>query len=269
MQEFSDKTAPYQISFEAFGLEMRFCTNTEELLERVTAILPPGWSRRPRSAHAAVIGLLEEEHDLYSIYRGDHMCTHDAPGKEYALMVLESQLAAQVATDAPDIVTTHAGVVAVDGRAIVMPGVSFSGKSTLTRALVEAGAVYYSDEYAVFNEDGRVLPYARRLSYRPPEGVPVELSMDELGAVVGTEPIPVGMVIVTHYVAGGEWSPRELSPGAGVLALMEHTIPAQLRPAQCMRVLKKAVEGAVILEGERGDAAELADELLETLRAAA
>lgn len=278
MQEFSDKTAPHQIPFQAYGLEMRFCTNSTELLERVRAMLPPGWRRVPRSSTQIRMGLLEEDDDIYSIYYDaltvtgtsrEPTCIHDAPGREYALTVLEMQLSACIAVEARDFVTVHAGVVADGDRAIVMPGMSFSGKSTLVRALVAAGAVYYSDECAMFDEAGRVHPYARLLSFRPPEGRPVDLSAEQLGGVAGTEPLPVAMVILTRYRPGGEWQPREISAGAGILAMLEHTIPAQDRPEQAMRVLRKATAGAVFLEGERGEADELAGVLLETLRAAA
>ena len=57
--------------------------------------------------------------------------------------------------------------------------------------------------------------------------------------------------------------------GAGVLATLEHTIPAEERPEQAMRVLRRAIDGAVALEGERGEADQLAAVLLENLRAAA
>ncbi len=66
------------------------------------------------------------------------------------------------------------------------------------------------------------------------------------------------MVIVTRYRPGGEWQPRELSAGAAVLAMLEHTVPAQARPEQTLRVLRKAIDGAVVLEGERGEADQLA-----------
>ena len=77
------------------------------------------------------------------------------------------------------------------------------------------------------------------------------------------------MVVVTRYRPGGEWRPRQLSAGAGVLATLEHTIPAEERPEQAMRVLRRAIDGAVALEGERGEADQLAAVLLENLRAAA
>jgi hypothetical protein len=268
LQEFTDKSAPYQLPFEIFGLQMRFCTNSQELLDRVEPLLPPGWQRRPKTADQTRVGLLAEDNDIYSIY-ADTICTHDAPGLEYALMVLETQFASHIALKATDYVLIHAGVVGAGGRAIVVPGLSFSGKTTLVRALVEAGALYYSDEYAVFDENGLVHPYPRRLSFRPSEGMPIEIDVEEIGGTTGTEPIPVGMVAVAHYRSDGEWLPRVLSPAAGALAVLEHAVSAQARPEQALRVLKSGLEGAIILEGERGEAEALAAELLDTLSEAA
>src|SRR3954453_804687 len=268
MQEFSDKTAPYQIPFEAYGLQLRFCTNSEELLERAEPLLPPGYKRVPRSDAQKRVGLLEEDQGIYSIY-SDNVCTHDAPGREYAFMMLEHQLQVHLGVDAVDFVPIHAGVVADGDRAIMVPGYSFSGKTTLTRALVEAGAVYYSDEYAMLDKDGRAHPYARRLGFRPPTGAAVDIAIEEIGGTAGTAPLRIGLVAVTHYVSGGEWRPRELPPSAGALAVLEHAVSLQMRPTQTLEVLRKAVEGATILQGERGEAQEVAAEWLDTVREAA
>jgi len=230
---------------------------------RIEPLLPPGWQRRPRSSRQIRVGLLEEDNDVYSIY-SDGICTHDSPGKEYALMMMEAQIQAHFALDAPGLIFVHAGAVADGDRAILIPGLSFSGKTTLVRALVQAGAVYYSDEYAVLDETGRVRPYARPLSFRPPEGRPVNLRVEEMGGIAGTEPLPVGMVIVTRYRPGAEWQPQRLTPGEAA-----HTVPAQTRPEQAMRALGKAADGAVALQGERGEADEFAAMVLEALRAAA
>jgi hypothetical protein len=270
MQTFDDKTAPYQLAFEAYGMELRICTNSRELLDHIEVMLPSGWQRRPRSSKQDRLGLLDEGNGIYSIYRPDGACIHDAPGREYALTMLESQIQGHIALDATDFVFIHAGVVADGDRAIVIPGMSFTGKTTLVRALVDAGAVYYSDEFAALDEAGRVLPYAKRLTIRRPlyEGAD-DYSVEQLGGVAGEEPMRLGLVIATHFRAGAEWQPRQLTPGAGALAMLEHAVPAQERPEQTLRVLKRALEGAVILEGERGEATDVAGVLLDTLRAAA
>jgi hypothetical protein len=268
MQVFNDKTAPYQLPFEAYGIHVRVCTNDPELLDEIQPVLPPGWDRRPRSAAQHRIGLLAEEHDVYSIYH-DTVCVHDAPGREMALMMMHMQLEGYVALNSPDFVFIHAGVVGIGGRAVVLPALSFSGKTTLVAALVQAGATYYSDEFAVLDEAGLVHPYARRLSLRVDGAPAVPHAIEDLGGVAGAEPLPVGIVAATRYVPGAEWDPQALSLGAGALAVFEHAVPARERPEQALRVIKKALNSAVIYQGERGEADELARVLVGTLRAAA
>jgi hypothetical protein len=269
MQTFDDKSAPYQLAFEAYGTQLRICTNSRELLDHIALMLPPGSRRRPRSSKQHVLGLLDEGNGIYSIYRPDGACIHDAPGQEYALIMLESQIEAHIAHDATEFVFIHAGVVADGGRAIVIPGRSFSGKTTLVRALVDAGALYYSDEFAALDQTGRVLPYAKRLNVRRPHEGTDDYSVEQLGGVAGVEPLRMGLLIATRFRPGAEWQPRQLTAGAGALAMLEHAVPAQARPEQTLRVLKMALQGAVILEGERGEATDVACVLLDTLRAAA
>jgi hypothetical protein len=269
MQTFNDKTAPHQLAFEAYGMELRICTNSRELLEHIRLMLPADWRHRPRASAQQRLGILDEGDDLYSVYRPDGACIHDAPGRDYALAMLENQIEGHVALDARDYVFIHAGAVADRGRAIVIPGGSFSGKTTLVRALVEAGATYYSDEFAVLDETGRVHPYSRRLTIRRSnEGVD-GYSVEQLGGVAGVEPLRIGLVIATHFRPGAEWEPRQLSTGGGALQMLKNAVPAQARPEQTLRVLREALAGALILEGERGEAHELARVLLDTLRAAA
>ena len=80
------------------------------------------------------------------------------------LEALERDLQLYVAEQALRRVFVHAGVVGWRGRAIVIPGRTMSGKTTPVRALARAGATYYSDEYAVLDERGRVHPYLKPMS---------------------------------------------------------------------------------------------------------
>ena len=269
MQTFNDKTAPHQIAFEAYGMELRLCTNTRELFEQLKQMIPADWRHRPRASHQHRLGILDEGDNLYSVYRSDGACIHDSPGRDYALSILESAIEAYIALDATSYIFIHAGAVAASGRAIVIPGSSFSGKTTLVRALVDAGATYYSDEFAVLDEAGCVVPYSRRLSIRVARGAAEAHSVEQLGGVAGVDALPIGLAIMTHFRSGAAWQPRRLSPGAGALAVLEHALPAQERPQQTLRVLKTALAGATILEGVRGEADEVARVLLDTLRAAA
>jgi hypothetical protein len=163
----------------------------------------------------------------------------------------------------------HAGVVAYGSRAIVIPGRSFSGKTTLVAELVKAGAVYYSDEYAVLDEGGLVHPYSKPLSIRLAGLGQTDFHVSELGGVAGDAPLPIGLVVAARFEPGADWRPRELSGGESVLAMLANTVPAQDRPAQSLATIKRALNGTLVLEGERGEAAGLSRELLHAVSPAA
>jgi hypothetical protein len=158
-----------------------------------------------------------------------------------------------VAERAPQHLFVHAGVVGWQGRAVVMPGASFAGKTTLVESWLEAGATYYSDEFAVIDRDGRVHPFARPLGIR---GGTVATSRRvpaaALGAEIGTAPLPVGLLIVTAYQAGAQWRPRRLTAARALLAMMRHTVAARGKPEHSMPLLKRAVFGRTALAGPRG-----------------
>src|SRR6185312_3555780 len=122
-----------------------------------------------------------------------------APADAAALQAFESKLALHVAAESRTFLFVHAGVVGWRGRAIVLPGRTHAGKSTLVAALVRAGATYYSDEYALVDGDGRVWPYPRPLSLRRARG-PVRVRPERLGRV-GRGPLPVGLVVLCRFAA--------------------------------------------------------------------
>ncbi|HVS20619.1 MAG TPA: hypothetical protein VHD88_02160, partial [Pyrinomonadaceae bacterium] len=168
-----------------------------------------------------------------------------------------------VAEYAPRRVFVHAGVVGWKDRAILIPGLSHSGKTTLVDQLIRAGATYYSDEYAVLDERGRVHPYPRPLGMRSPNSSEsTKVRAEELGAKIGSKPLRVGLVVSTSYKAGARWRPRQLTRGKGVLELMANTVSARSQPEMALTVLPKAIESAEILKGQRGEASELVDLIL-------
>ena len=66
------------------------------------------------------------------------------------------------------ILGTHAGVVEVDGRAVLLSGRSGRGKSTLTLGLLRRGAGWLTDELALIAaDDVTILPYPRALHVSP------------------------------------------------------------------------------------------------------
>ena len=172
-----------------------------------------------------------------------------------------------VAERAPDHLFVHAGVVGWEGRAIVMPGASFAGKTTLVQAWLEAGATYYSDEFAVLDRAGRVHPFARPLAIRDGSTASTRrVPVAALGAETGTTPLPIGLVLVTSYRAGARWRPRRLTAAPTLLALMRHTVAARGNPEHSMPILKQAVSSGIAFAGLRGEARPLVSAVLRHVR---
>src|SRR5205085_11744707 len=102
---------------------------------------------------------------LHVLYAGSTRVARD-PALERLLEAFEADLHLYIATASPNLTFLHAGVVGWKGRAIVVPGSSFTGKTTLVREMLHLGATYYSDEFAVVDRSGLVHPFPRPLGIR-------------------------------------------------------------------------------------------------------
>jgi hypothetical protein len=248
-------------TFTAYGVRFGIRVNDGAILPELFARLPPG------TKPSAVRGV---DH-LYSLTG----FSHGSKGRvhrfnlgywnlvqfartrifEDLLEQFESHVQLTVAEFAPRRVFVHAGVVAWNGRAIVIPGLSFSGKSTLVAELLRAGATYYSDEYAVIDESGRVHPYPRDLRIRSAESPwPKRINATEFGSQIGLKPLPLGMVVSTRFKEGARFRPRELTRGKAVLELLANTVSARSQPEMALSYLTKAVDPAITVKGARGEA---------------
>lgn len=251
----------HQIGFESFGVPVALTVPSAEVLARVEAILPPRRQVRVPSEDDQHFTLITRNNVIYRVeyQQGSVSGSSDL---EIALEVLDARLRAYIALNAPDHIFVHAGVVAYDGHAIVIPGTSFSGKTTLVAELVRAGATYYSDEFAVLDDEGLVHPYPKPLSIRTEGYSQTDHAVGTFGGTAGDEPLPVSLIVIAQYAPGSQWSPRQLSPGEAVLGVLANTVPAQERPDQSLAAIRRAVDGAVTLEGVRGEASSIVDELL-------
>ena len=234
--------------------------------------LPPGWKPANSAVVVNMYSLLMSNNSANSnvrrfnlLYAGGIRAARSLD-PELVLKIFESDIQIYVGILARRRIFVHAGVVEWQGQAIVIPGKSMSGKSTLTAELVRAGATYYSDEYAVLDERGRVHPYPRQLGLRlPGTAEQTKVRAEALGGRIGSKPLPVGMIVVSQYRAGARWRPRKLSPGEGALQVLANTVPARTRPEESLNSIQQAVSNARILKGRRGDAKETAEFILKSM----
>ena len=262
------------ISFTSFGVRIGVRTSTAELQEQILALLPAGW----RLASSPVV------ERLYSVIGGG------TPSRSYGrrfhllyanvqrlartenpdqlLEVLQSDLDTYIAQATRRWFFVHAGVVGWKRRAIVVPGRSLSGKTTLVKEFLHAGADYFSDEFAVLDASGRVHPFARPLSVRTGQSQSqgrMRITAGELGGEAGSEPLPVALVVLTQYKPGAHWRPRVLSSGKGILGLLANAIAARTQPERALATLERMTRRAQVLESARGEANEVVESILQHL----
>ena len=264
VQDAAEYADGYEIPFEAFGVRAALHTNRPELLKAMEAVLPPGWQPASGSEAMRRFGISAEKTGMCTVSVDETALSRNLD-LELALGLLDSQLRLYLGLLAPDAIFIHAGAVAHRGAAIVLPGKSFAGKTTLVAALVAAGATYFSDEFAVLDDSGRVHPDAKPLSVRGGDQKQIDHELSSLGWTPGAEPLPVGAIAVTSYRPDAEWHPRRLSAGEAAMKLLANAVPARARPAEVMRATSRAAADAIALESERGEADEVAPLLLAEL----
>ena len=183
--------------------------------------------------------------------------------------MLEREVRLTIAEFARDKVFLHAGAVAWKGSAIIIPARSFSGKTALVKALVQKGAVYYSDEYAVLNADGTVAPFTKWLSLRGiiDDWRQLDSPVESIGGTIGKKSVPVGMILLARFRAGKKiplrWRPRRLTQGAAIMEILPHTLAIRNNPQFSLQVLNNLTSRAIIVKTVRGEAAEFAETLLQ------
>lgn len=200
----------------------------------------------------------------WRLRRGDELVAV-CPRRAKVLDVLAHELNHGVACHARGWVFVHAGAVEADGRLLLLPGPTRSGKSTLVRALVEAGCTYYSDEYAPVDSRGRVHPYPRPLRIRR-GGEDRFHEVPDPHAEAERPPRRPHRVFFLRHAPGGGWRVRPVSAGEQLLSLLRESVAARVAPALCLAHLRPVAEAAGGWAGARGGAASAVGKLLATGR---
>jgi hypothetical protein len=252
------------MSFTAFGVRVGVRVNSKATLKALVGRLPPG--AKPSAVRTtdhlySMTGFANGSNGRVTRFNlGYWNLLRFARTRSFDDLIdqFESHVQLTVAEYAPRRVFVHAGVVEWRGKAILFPGLSFSGKSTLVAELLRAGATYYSDEYAVIDPNGRVHPYARKLRMRSADAVR-RVRAKDFGADTGSKSLPIGLVITTRFKEGSRWRPRELTRGKAVLELLANTVSARSQPQMALSFLTKAVATATSLKGTRGEARQIVE----------
>jgi hypothetical protein len=256
-------------SLKSYGVRIGIRSNDPAALTAACRHLPSEWETVRSPVVDRVYSIMIGRKDVrangrrLNLLYGDDIRLARSADLDGMYETLESDLRLFVAELATHRVFVHAGVVGWKGQAIVIPGRSYSGKSTLVAELVRAGATYYSDEYAVLDSRGRVHPFSKPLELREEgEFKQTKISAAELGGHSGTRPLPVRLVLMTQFKNGARWRPRRLTAGQGVLEMLFNTVSARRSPERALATLQRVTARADVLKGVRGNATDVVAALL-------
>jgi hypothetical protein len=259
-------------SFTVFGVRIGVRVDDRGLLARIRCCLPPEWGLT--KSHTVDIlysfiggqGAQPGIRHFRLLYRNIQNLARTADEDEL-LEMFESDMNIRIAQAARSRFFVHAGVVGWNGQAIVIPGPSYSGKTTLVKEFLDHGATYYSDEFAVLDRRGYVHPFARALGIRQEiSQKQIKVSAADLGAKTGVGSLPVGLLLFTHFQGATRWRPRTLSAGNGALKLLANALSAREQPGRAFVFLERAVHRARILSGKRGEAKDVVQSSLAALQ---
>lgn len=256
------------ISFECYGLRIGIRCDSRQLLDSIAARLPPCRSPSPSPIVERLYSIVtggpgpHGVRRFFLLYQGGARLLRTLNAGDI-LDALDTDVRLYVAERSTSCLSIHAGVVGWKGHAIVIPGRSMSGKTTMVKAFLDQGATYYSDDCAFVDDRGFAHPYATPLSMRDESTArPRRVPPEQLGAVTGVEPLPVSLVVLTSYRRGAAWRPQPLSPGQAVIALVRHSASVRGHPQLALARLHQMVVNARVLNGVHGDASEVCRQLI-------
>jgi hypothetical protein len=174
---------------------------------------------------------------------------------------IESELALFAAERLDGYIAVHAAVIVHEGVAIVLPGPSGVGKSSLCIAAAEAGGSVLTDEYALIDpSSGRVSGWQRPVRVRLDGG-----GVERRHITVAHEPTAVALVAVLVFDGTAAPTISPISPAEAAIELMNNAVCAASRPDQSLDAALAVTRSARSVAGVRGEAAAAISELFTLL----
>ena len=163
----------------------------------------------------------------------------------------------------------HAGAVALENRAILIPGSTHAGKSSIVAELLRRGATLLSDEYALIDTAGQVHSYPRPILLRDSRMKRSPVLPAELGSDYANEPVRVGWILALQYRPSSDWSIREVPQSEALMILLRNTPHSLIESPEMVESFAHTVSSARCFAGYRGDSKQSADQILQLIGAPA
>jgi len=175
--------------------------------------------------------------------------------------LVESELGLFAAERLEGLVAIHAAMLVHDGRAILVPGPSRAGKTTLALAAIKAGVTVASDEYALFDlRSGLVHGWPRPLRIRRDDGGIERRALPPSS----NGRVPVAAVAAIRYDPDGP-PIAPISRADATIAVLENCVCGASRPTDAFDAAVRITAASRTVAGCHADAAPALQQLLELL----
>ena len=253
------------VAIRAFGCNIAVVADCEEVLAALRPyLLPPPGRGLELAAKEIVVRILRREEGFRLACDGTETSAHD-----FRSLVVETVrlIDESIVKHLTNLTAVHAGVVELGGCALLLPGGTRFGKSSLVAELLRRGAVYFSDEYALIDEHGRVHPYPRPLMLRNSELDQTPSLPEEWNAPVGRGPAPVRWILALQYHPASAWRVTAVPQSEAVLILLRNTPHTLKDSPRIVGALERASAGAQCYTGSRSEAANAVEQILRLVAA--
>jgi hypothetical protein len=251
---------------EAPGFSISVAADCPRTLQRIERYLLP-WLPRKQSSHDApeidIVLRRTSQPDYFEIgVNGEVVGANETMPYLFTLIqqVADDAMVRHLRCE----IAIHAGTVVYQGKAIVMPGPSGSGKSRLVQELLRLGAEYCSDEYAILDPQGCVHPYPRALMIRAANDEQQPVLASDLRATVCDHASPASLFLFLRYEADREGlDVQPLDRSEALIRLLQNTPQVMAEKDHVLVPLKAAMSVAASYAGARGEGPRAAAEILQ------
>lgn len=249
----------------AFGCDIRVEASCPEAYATLERYIFPSLPRTvtPTRQPKLLIGMTQIADQIH--LRLNHVTVASAGTAEKLVPDLIRVLDDAIIPQLSGLRAIHAGDVLWNGRALLLPGATHSGKSSLVAEFLKRGATYFSDEYALIDAEGRVHPYPRPLLLRSTSSEQLPALPSEWNAATGDRPAQVGWILSLQYQPACTLSVAPVSQGEALLTLLQNTPHILAESPDLIDAFQSAVAGAVCYSGQRSDASQTVDQILELI----
>ncbi len=185
-----------------------------------------------------------------------------AGGWQGLLQNFAGDLHIHIVQSSPKLTGVHAGVVLLPQGVLVFPGKSWKGKTTLVKALCEAGALYFSDEYALVDDEGDIHAFPRALSMRSSIGGSTRTDESFWKLSTPTVGLPLAWIDL-EYRQGTPSTFLLAAKSQAFVTAFENVVTETGQHSRALRRLTRSLERSECLVGTRGESAISAIALIE------